>query len=302
MSRTSGNPPRTATVGRAKGGGTRPVPPGGGGGSLPPRPPRARPRPRPWPPPPPTNPATTRPHEGVAGRELPPPSPAPGWALLHHHPPPRPAATPPPPSYGASGSAGGVGSGAWQGPELAEWPLRVLGGLVDYVAPSILVGIIQALVQSFILSLLVGIIPLGYAIFINIQQGETGQTPGKRLVGTKLVSEATLQPPGVGVALGRYFITIVGVVTYCIANLIDALFPCGTRRSSGWWTRCSRRSSSSSPSRTSASHRPPRAHTSTGETAPSRRRRLRVRVYFSAAATSVTSTCGTAPTAGCART
>ena len=139
--------------------------------------------------------------------------------------PPPPPPPPPPPSYGASGSAGGVGSGAWQGPELAEWPLRVLGGLVDYVAPSILVGIIQALVQSFILSLLVGIIPLGYAIFINIQQGETGQTPGKRLVGTKLVSEATLQPVGVGVALGRYFITIVGVLTYCIANVIDALFP-----------------------------------------------------------------------------
>jgi uncharacterized RDD family membrane protein YckC len=118
-----------------------------------------------------------------------------------------------------------VGSGAWQGPELAEWPLRVLAGLVDYVAPSILVGIIQVAIQSAILSVLVSIIPLGYAIFINIQQGETGQTPGKRLIGTKLVSEATLQPVGVGVALGRYFITIVGVLTYCVANIIDALFP-----------------------------------------------------------------------------
>jgi uncharacterized RDD family membrane protein YckC len=140
-------------------------------------------------------------------------------------PPPPPPPSPPPPSYGASGSGGAVGSGAWQGPELAEWPTRVLTALVDYVAPSIIVGIIQAAVQSFVLSLLVGIIPLGYAIFILIQQGETGQTPGKRLFGTKLVTEATLQPPGVGVSLGRYFITWLGFITYCIANVIDALFP-----------------------------------------------------------------------------
>jgi uncharacterized RDD family membrane protein YckC len=139
--------------------------------------------------------------------------------------PPPPPPPPPPPSYGASGSGGAVGSGAWQGPELAEWPTRVLTALVDYVAPSIIVGIIQAAVRSFVLSLLVGIIPLGYAIFILIQQGETGQTPGKRLFGTKLVSEATLQPVGVGVSLGRYFITWLGFVTYCVANVIDALFP-----------------------------------------------------------------------------
>jgi uncharacterized RDD family membrane protein YckC len=103
--------------------------------------------------------------------------------------------------------------------------MRVLAGLVDYVAPSVLVGIIQVAVQSFVISMVVGIIPLGYAIYINIQQGETGQTPGKRLFGTKLVTEATLQPPGVGVAMGRYFLPIVGCITYGIANLVDALFP-----------------------------------------------------------------------------
>jgi len=101
----------------------------------------------------------------------------------------------------------------------------VLTALVDYVAPSIIVGIIQAAVQSFVLSVIVGIIPLGYAIFILIQQGETGQTPGKRLFGTKLVMEETLQPTGVGVSLGRYFITWLGFVTYCIANVVDALWP-----------------------------------------------------------------------------
>ena len=155
-----------------------------------------------------------------------PPTPPSDPGLGSTPPPtPPPPPPPPPPSYGASGSGGAVWSGAWQGPELAEWPTRVLTALVDYVAPSIIVGIIQAAVQSFVLSLLVGIIPLGYAIFILIQQGETGQTPGKRLFGTKLVSEATLQPPGVGVSLGRYFITWLGFVTYCVANVIDALFP-----------------------------------------------------------------------------
>ena len=138
-------------------------------------------------------------------------------------PPPPPP--PPPPAYGAGGGGAAAGSGAWQGPELAEWPMRVLAGLIDYAAPSILVGIIQAAINSIAISFVVSIIPLGYAIFINLQQGETGQTPGKRLVGTKLVTEASLQPPGVGVALGRYFITILGVFTYCIANLVDALFP-----------------------------------------------------------------------------
>src|SRR5437016_4409411 len=37
---------------------------------------------------------------------------------------------PPPPSYGAAGP-GGVGAAAWQGPALADWPMRVLAGLVD---------------------------------------------------------------------------------------------------------------------------------------------------------------------------
>ena len=39
------------------------------------------------------------------------------------------------------------------------------------------------------------------------------------------MSEATLQPPGVGVSLGRYFITWLGFITYCIANIVDALWP-----------------------------------------------------------------------------
>jgi uncharacterized RDD family membrane protein YckC len=96
---------------------------------------------------------------------------------------------------------------------------------VDYVAPSIIVGIVRLAIDSLVLSFIVGIIPLGYAIFILIQQGETGQTPGKRLFGTKLVMEATLQPPGVGISLGRYFITWLGIITYCIANIVDALWP-----------------------------------------------------------------------------
>jgi uncharacterized RDD family membrane protein YckC len=102
----------------------------------------------------------------------------------------------------------------------------VLTALVDYVAPSIIVGLVQVLIQSFVLSVVVSFIPLGYAIFILIQQGETGQTPGKRLFGTKLVMEATLQPPGVGISLGRYFLAAVAwALTYCIAGILDILWP-----------------------------------------------------------------------------
>src|SRR5207244_6512242 len=127
--------------------------------------------------------------------------------------------------------------------------------------------------------------------------GETGQTPGKRLVGTKLVSEATLQPVGVGVALGRYFITIVGVLTYCIANLIDALFPLWDPKKQRLVDKVFKTVVIVVPKQ-NFSFTPPRsARTSTRERAPSRRRPLSVQpLRFSSARNS----CGTAPTAGCA--
>jgi uncharacterized RDD family membrane protein YckC len=110
---------------------------------------------------------------------------------------------------------------------LAEWPQRALAYLIDFLVPTV-VYFIVAVIFTAISSTLGGIVYglgglalLGYLIWLLIQQGQTGQTPGKRLVGLKLVKKDTGQVPGVGLSIGRYFAHIVdSVICY-----IGWLFP-----------------------------------------------------------------------------
>jgi uncharacterized RDD family membrane protein YckC len=120
---------------------------------------------------------------------------------------------PPPPQYQPSQPSGPAAGGAPQvhGRTLADWPTRAMGGLVDYVAPSIVGGILYVILAqaSLVLGLIVSLLPIVYIIYISIQQGETGQTPGKRMAGTKLIREADGQPIGAGLSVGRYFLHFI---------------------------------------------------------------------------------------------
>ncbi|MFC9156521.1 RDD family protein [Streptomyces bauhiniae] len=104
----------------------------------------------------------------------------------------------------------------YQQPPYANWGMRVLSRLVDsllYLVPYILVVIggqnrIPALMIIGYLAV------LGLFIWQVIQEGKTGQTVGKKVVGTRTLKEETGQPLGGGMAFVRQ-----------LAHILDGL-PC----------------------------------------------------------------------------
>lgn len=115
--------------------------------------------------------------------------------------------------------------------ELASWGTRALGGLIDYVAPSIILSLIAlpfapnmqtgAGGSPFLYTLFNTILPLLWALFNSgWKQGTTGQTFGKQFAKTKLVSEATGQPLGVGLAIVRQVCHIVDTVMCFVGWLL----------------------------------------------------------------------------------
>ena len=113
-------------------------------------------------------------------------------------PPPPPGYGPPPPGYGSPPPAAG---------EYASWGLRVQSALVDAVGPSIVAYLI--FFASRPLGGLLLLASFGWALYNSYLGGETGQSIGKKMAGTKLVSLQTGQPIGGGLGIGRYFVHIL---------------------------------------------------------------------------------------------
>ncbi len=102
--------------------------------------------------------------------------------------------------------------------ELAGWPLRVASSLLDFglivaiVLPAFLIITALGLVDSrgepsgvgLALWLLAVLVALGVGVWNNVvREGQTGQTIGRSVVGTRLVSLADGQPIGIGRAFLR---------------------------------------------------------------------------------------------------
>ncbi|MFF5564232.1 RDD family protein [Streptomyces sp. NPDC012623] len=93
-------------------------------------------------------------------------------------------------------------------PELAHWGLRVGGKLIDgllYLVPYVLF-LYGANTSGGVTPILAVIGALGMlAIFVwqLIQEGSTGQTVGKKVVGIRLLRESDGQPIGAGMAFLR---------------------------------------------------------------------------------------------------
>ncbi|KWW97901.1 hypothetical protein TH66_21170 [Carbonactinospora thermoautotrophica] len=118
-------------------------------------------------------------------------------------------------------------------PELAHWGLRVGSALIDglitgapYTVFYIIGGIIAASAQSggvAVIGLLLTFIgwvgSIGLLIWNLVRQGSTGQTIGKKVIGTRLVREDTGQPVGAGLSIGRYFLHFVDSVACGIGYL-----------------------------------------------------------------------------------
>jgi uncharacterized RDD family membrane protein YckC len=89
----------------------------------------------------------------------------------------------------------------------ADWGKRAYGALFDFVGPFLIAGIFYAINRP--LGSIVWLAALGWSLYNAYQAGETGQSYGKRMAGTRLLSEATGGPIGGGLGIGRYFVHIV---------------------------------------------------------------------------------------------
>jgi uncharacterized RDD family membrane protein YckC len=161
--------------------------------------------------------------EGVAGEQfcrscgaaLPLPMPTAGM------PPPMapPPGMPPPPPGMATAAPGAHVS---QFGPLANWGPRALGFLIDLViiiAADLVFIILAAIVHPLVFLLwIVGL--LGW-LFMAWQVGETGQSPGMRVIGLKCVQNQTGQVLGFGMGVVRGLANIINsIICY-----IGWLFP-----------------------------------------------------------------------------
>jgi uncharacterized RDD family membrane protein YckC len=131
----------------------------------------------------------------------PPPPPAYGA------PPPPPAYGTPPPAYaGSEYQATPYGGVPYGGAELAPWIYRVGGFLIDAIIIAVPAGVIGLAAHSRAVDQILGIIG---GVIIAYLNGAQGQSPGKRIVGLKLVREQDGQLIGGGMGILRWLCHIL---------------------------------------------------------------------------------------------
>lgn len=121
----------------------------------------------------------------------------------------------PPGTYGQPGGYGQPGAYGQPGgmPELATWPLRVGSALIDWVAPFVVAGAFFTISRQ--LGSLLYLVAVGWVFFQAYRGGATGQSLGKKVVGTRLLREQDGQVIGGGLGIGRQFLHIVdGIPCY----------------------------------------------------------------------------------------
>jgi uncharacterized RDD family membrane protein YckC len=121
----------------------------------------------------------------------------------------------PPPGYGQPGGAPGYGYQPMAPTySYASWGKRVLAALIDYVILGV-IAVILIIAHAPIIGLLVDLIAIVWALYNAYQGGATGQSYGKKTAGIRLLREATGQPIGGGLGIGRYFLHIIdGIPCY----------------------------------------------------------------------------------------
>lgn len=118
-----------------------------------------------------------------------------------------------PPPYGAPSPYGAPGGGVegpngeWLGPPLASWGLRVGAALIDGILSGVVAGAATAIDPALgnVVQLVI-VLAFGYLI------GTSGQTPGKQLLGIKIVRVQDGQVSGIGSGIARQFLHILDVL------------------------------------------------------------------------------------------
>jgi uncharacterized RDD family membrane protein YckC len=113
--------------------------------------------------------------------------------------------------------------------DLAEWPQRALGLLIDLaigVAAVLVLAIVGAILGAFTTFRVLGIlVTLGLNLWFAQQVGQTGQSPGMRAIGLKAVGADTGEPLGAGLGVVRWLVHFVLGFLCGIPAIIDYLFP-----------------------------------------------------------------------------
>lgn len=140
--------------------------------------------------------------------------------------PENPAGVPPQPPYGAPvPGMPPMGHGA-PTTAYAPWAKRVGAFLID-IAPVVGAYIVGAIISAvlpdalgMLIMLLVWLGSIGWMVYnYGMQQGETGYSLGKGVMGIKLISEQTGQPVGLGLCIARYFVHIVDALPCYVGYL-----------------------------------------------------------------------------------
>jgi uncharacterized RDD family membrane protein YckC len=110
---------------------------------------------------------------------------------------------PAPEAYGAP-APGGM-------PQLANWGERVLAGLIDFFILYFLSVILSLSRQQGLANIAFGLAVI-WGLINAYQQGATGQSTGKKIVGIRTLREQDGQPLGGGVGLGRGLLHILDLL------------------------------------------------------------------------------------------
>ncbi|MCI0425679.1 MAG: RDD family protein [Actinobacteria bacterium] len=99
---------------------------------------------------------------------------------------------------------------------LADWGTRAIGFLIDYAPVLIINGIFfnNRTILSF-----TGLIGIAYFLLLGYLDGLTGQTPGKAIMGTRLVN-ANGAVIGAGAGIGRKFLHILDSIVCGLGYLL----------------------------------------------------------------------------------
>jgi uncharacterized RDD family membrane protein YckC len=107
------------------------------------------------------------------------------------------------------GSASGPRAGFWR---------RVGAGIIDGIVVSIIPGIVYAATTNRSLESLLSLV-IGLAYTTYLEGGPTGQSLGKRVLGTRVVDAATGGPIGYGRGAVRYVVAIISAIPCMLGYL-----------------------------------------------------------------------------------
>lgn len=112
--------------------------------------------------------------------------------------------------------------------ELAQWPQRALGWLIDLacgLVPWVILWIMSLATKTYALVIIGDLIALAVSIWFATQLGQHGSTPGMRAVGLRCVSLKSGKPIGAGLGIVRWLCHVVADILCVIPYIVDMLFP-----------------------------------------------------------------------------